>query len=140
MTVRWFEALCLSVLSSFSCAGQTLQVQPAQVMTDQTAEIHAIGLAPRAPEVIRAELVDGEGHPWSSEAELVADDSGAVDLAIQAPVKGSYRSAFAMGLLWSMTPAEKGATMYRPPAEFAPQSITLHLLQGGKEAASAQLQ
>jgi len=140
MKTRWFPASCVIALLPLSCGAQALLVQPAQVMTDQVADVRATGLAAGAHVVIRAELVDGEGHPWNSQAEFVADASGTVDLATQAPVKGSYKSVSAMGLVWSMAPGEKGVPIYRPPALLAPQTITFHLLEDGKEISRAQLQ
>ena len=140
MMVRWLPVLCLAAVASCWCGAQTIQVVPPQVMTDQAADVRVTGLSPGAHVVIRAELIDGEEHTWGSQAEFVSDASGKVDLATQAPVKGSYKSVSAMGFLWSMAPEEKGVPMYRPPGALAPQTITFHLLVDGKEAGTAQLQ
>lgn len=133
-----------AVLAAGGCVGlglaQTLEVRPAQVLDDEVAAVRATGLTPGAQVTIRAALTDGDGKPWASEAEFVADANGVVDTAAQAPVKGSYRVASAMGLVWSMTPLAKDVHLYRPPRDLAPQTITFHLLYDGKEAAKAELQ
>lgn len=122
------------------CAtGQTLTVQPAQVLVDEQAAIRAAELQPGERVAIRAELADGADHPWAAEAEFVADAAGVVDTAKQAPVKGSYKTVSAMGLVWSMMPAAKDVHIYRPPRELGPQRIVFHLLIDGKEAASVEL-
>jgi len=51
-----------------------------------------------------ATLTDGEGVEWRSETDFEADGEGAVDVASQAPVAGSYSGVDPMGWLWSMTP------------------------------------
>jgi len=110
------------------------------VLDDQVAVVRATGLTPGAHVMMRAEMADGDGHPWVSEAEFVADANGAVDTSAQAPVKGAYRIVSAMGLVWSMTPAAKDVHVYRPLHDLAAQTITFHLVVDGKEAATAQLQ
>lgn len=118
---------------------QTLAVEPAQVRVDEQSTVRATGLQPGAQVSIRAELMDGEDHPWAAEAEFVADSAGVVDTARQAPVKGSYKTVSAMGLVWSMKPTAKDVHVYRPPRDLAPQTIAFHLLVGEKDVATAQL-
>ena len=122
------------------CLAQTIEVTPGRIMTDETAAIRGSGAQPNSHFTIRAELVDGGGHPWSAEAEFVADARGVVDVSKQAPVKGSYRTVSAMGLIWSMRPEAKDVHIYEPPHELGPQTIRFHLLQNGKETASTQLE
>ena len=119
---------------------QTIEATPGRIMTDETATIRVSGAQPNSHFTIRAELVDGGGHPWSAEAEFVADARGVVDVSKQAPVKGSYRTVSAMGLIWSMRPEAKDVHIYEPPHELGPQTIRFHLLQNGKETASTQLE
>jgi dienelactone hydrolase len=109
-------------------------------MADETATIRAADLNPHEHITIQANLVDGSDHSWASQAEFVADDSGAIDTAKQSPVKGSYRIVSAMGLVWSMTPSDKDAHAYRPPLKSGVQTINFHLMQNGKPAATAQLE
>jgi dienelactone hydrolase len=120
--------------------GQTLEVTPAQVMNDQAAAIRVRGLQPGQHVTLRSNMTDGDGQTWAAEAEFVADAGGTVDLGSQAPVKGSYRTVSAMGLVWSMTPAAKNVHIYKPPHELASQKIMFHLVVDGREAASAELE
>jgi len=108
-------------------------------MTDETAAIRVTGCQPGSRVTIQADLADGGGHPWTSEAEFVADSSGAVDLSTQAPVKGSYREVSAMGLIWSMRPTSKDVHIYQQQPSLGAQIINFHLLIDGKEVAGAQL-
>ncbi|HTX77178.1 MAG TPA: acyl-CoA thioesterase/bile acid-CoA:amino acid N-acyltransferase family protein [Terracidiphilus sp.] len=128
---------CAMLLSAH---GQTLELTPPQVMNDESAAIRVTGLQPGQHVALRSDLVDGEDQAWTAEAEFVADVSGTVDATRQAPMKGSYKTVSAMGLVWSMTPATKNVHIYRPPHNLAPQTIAFHLLVDGKEAATAQLQ
>src|ERR1035441_8590511 len=88
----------------YGLAAQTLEVLPARVMADEPAAIRAGGLEPNEHVVIRAELTDGAGARWASQAEFVAGAGGAVDASQQPPVAGSYKEVSAMGLVWSMLP------------------------------------
>jgi len=98
------------------------------------------GLEPKEKITIEADLVDGAGEAWSSSADFVADDDGAVDASKQAPVSGSYKVISSMGLLWSMMPKEKRVISYRLPKELGAQSIQFRLLRNGRQAASAHLE
>ena len=126
---------CLAQLSA-----QTLEITPNHVLVDESVVIRATGLQPNEPIAIHAQLTDGAGDTWESQAEFVADAQGAVDTSRQAPVKGSYKDVSAMGLVWSMMPAEKHVAAYRPPKDFASQSINFELLRGNQAIAHAQLE
>jgi dienelactone hydrolase len=138
------KAWCLALFVSFAgmsplVLAQKIQVTPAQTMADQTATIVVNGVAPDSQVTIHAELTDGGGHTWAAQADFVADSTGAVDTSKQAPLKGSYRTVSPLGLVWSMRPTEFDVHVYSAPHDFAPQLIQFHLLQNGKELASAQL-
>lgn len=85
--------------------GQTLSVQPPEAMMDERLAIKATNLKPHQPVVLRASVQDAEGKLWQSFAGFYANEQGAVNVATQAPVQGSYAGADAMGLIWSMNPA-----------------------------------
>ena len=135
---------CAAALAVFGGAllahGQKLEVTPAQVMDDQVAAIRVTGLQPGQHVTLRAELLDGEDQPWAAEAEFAADAGGTVDVTRQAPVKGSYKRASAMGLVWSMTPTAKNVRIYQPPRALGPQRIRFDLVIDGREAGSAELE
>ncbi len=119
---------------------QKIEVSPAQVLIDEPASVRVTGVAPSSRVIIRAELTDGDDHPWSSEAEFAADAQGTVDTSRQAPEKGSYRIVSAMGLVWSMHPGARNVHIYRPPHGLGSQLIRFHLLQDGKEVSATQLE
>jgi dienelactone hydrolase len=133
-------AACLCASAFCALRGQTLQITPSSVLSDETAAIRATGLQPNETLTIRAELVDGAGQRWSSQADFLADSQGVVDVSRQAPVKGSYNELSAMGLVWSMKPDEKHVERYASPRERAPQSVEFRLMEGEKQVSSAQLE
>ncbi len=138
MKQKCFLAACLFM--SGLASAQTLEITPNRVLVDEPAVIRASGLKPDEHILVRAELVDGAGQAWASQAEFVADAQGSVDLSRQAPVKGSYNEVSAMGLVWSMMPVEKQVTSYRPPPDFAAEVITFLLMRNGAQVARAQLE
>src|SRR4029077_13193007 len=81
----------LLLISSFTLHAQTLEVTPNRVMMDEVATIRATGLQPNEHVSIHAELIDGSGDQWSSQADFVADSQGAVDTSKQPPIAGSYK-------------------------------------------------
>ena len=129
---------CVWISSLGVLPAQTLQVTPAQVLVDECAIIRASGLQPNEHVSIRGELTDGAGQAWASEAEFIADAQGMVDVSKQSPIKGSYDELSALGLVWSMRPAEKDVNSYVPPPDLGTQKIQFRLLRGGQEVSSAQ--
>ncbi len=109
-------------------------------MADEAPSIKAQGLDPGERVTIRADLTDGGGERWSSHADFVADDHGAVDVAQQAPAGGSYKIVSAAGLIWSMMPDSKGVAAYRPIRNEAPQTIEFQLLRKGQPVSKASLE
>jgi pimeloyl-ACP methyl ester carboxylesterase len=76
---------------------------PANALYDEPVAIRLEGFPALTRVIVSASADDDLGHQWTSHAEFTTDPNGAVDLARQGPVSGSYRVADAMGLLWSMT-------------------------------------
>lgn len=120
--------------------GQTLEVSPKRVLVDEQAVIRAKGLQPNEHVTIQAQLTDGGEQVWKSEAEFVADSDGVVDSSREAPAKGSYAEVSAMGLVWSMKPAEKHVANYEAPRELQSQIINFALLRNGQQVSTAQLE
>jgi hypothetical protein len=140
MRLRFLFAVLLCTSGFSALRGQTLAVTPSRVLCDDAATIRAGGLPPNEKITLRAELIDGAGHQWESQAEFVADSQGTVDASQQAPVKGPYEGVSAMGLVWSMKPAEKNVAKYDAPPDLGAQAIDFQLIVNDKEAATAQLQ
>ena len=134
-------ALLCFVLGTSARQGtaQILRVLPDHVMADESADLQVSGLRPGEQVTIWAELVDGAQQRWRSEGEFTADRGGTVDTGTQRPVRGTYRSVSAMGLVWSMRPEARSAGAYRRPAEYGAQVIRFHLLRGEREVAAAEL-
>jgi dienelactone hydrolase len=133
-------ALALSLFNACLVRAQTLEVAPDHVFMDQSAVIRVKGLQPKERVSIQASLVDGAGQSWASQADFAADAEGIIDVSKQAPISGSYKEISAMGLIWSMRPTAKNVTIYRPPANFGPQSIEFRLLKNGANVAGARMQ
>jgi dienelactone hydrolase len=131
-------ALCL--FSPYLVLAQTLEVAPDHVFMDESAVIRVKGLQPKERVSIQAGLVDGAGQSWASQADFTADGEGTIDVSKQAPTGGSYKEISAMGLIWSLRPTAKNVTIYRPPANFGPQSIEFRLLRNAANVATARLQ
>lgn len=126
-------------LWSVRLSAQNLQILPSRVMVDESAVIRATGLQPNEHVVIQAELVDGRGENWSSQAEFVADTQGAVDVSKQAPVSGSYKEVSPMGLVWAMRPTEKHVAIYASPNSLGEQTINFALVRNGSPISRAAL-
>jgi dienelactone hydrolase len=138
MGAAFLFGFCLCAMGVVSA--QTLKVTPSSVMVDEVAVIHASGFDPNEHISFKAELVDGAGEAWASQAEFVADAMGNVDLSKQAPVKGSYSEVSAMGLVWSMMPTGKHAAAYRPLRGGDAQIIRFSVLRKDQLVAHAQLE
>lgn len=140
MKLRLLIALGLGTGLLAALNAQTLEITPARVMVDETATLRVTGLEPQKRITINASLTDGAEEPWTSTADFVADETGVVDVSRQVPVKGSYRSVSAMGLIWSMMPAAKHVSVYRAPHGFATQAISFAVMADGKQIASGQME
>jgi dienelactone hydrolase len=138
--MKLLPPIIAALLLSGSAIAQKLEVVPARVMTDESVAIRASGLAPNEHVTIRSEITDGAGEGWAAQAEFVADGQGAVDASKQAPVSGSYKEISAMGLIWAALPVSKKVNSFTQIRNLGPQSVELHLLRQGKEAASAHLE
>lgn len=60
------------------------------------------------------------GVEWASQASFLADATGAVDLANDAPVSGRYRVADSMGLIWSQRAVTGDAMKFEPQVSDGP--------------------
>jgi len=136
--VKW---ICFAtLLCGGALLGQTLEVIPDHVLLDEAATIRVSGLQAGDHATIRAELTDGAGERWTSQADFVADAQGTVDASRQPPVAGSYREVSAMGLVWSMMPVSKNVRGYQAPRNLAPQTIEFQLARKGEKEAGVRLE
>src|SRR5438874_2056235 len=108
-------------------ATQTMDVMPPKAMMDEAVPVKVRGLAPNEHATIRAELTDGGGQQWASQAQYVADENGAIDVS-------------AMGLVWSMMPVSKHVATYQAPRDLAPQTIEFTLMRKNEKPAKARLE
>lgn len=121
-------------------AAQTINVTPPKVMMDEAVVVKVSALAPNEHAIVRAELTDGGGQQWASQAEYAADENGAIDVSRRAPVAGSYKELSPMGLVWSMMPASKHVSTYQSPRDLGPQTIEFTLMRKNEKLAKARLE
>ena len=136
-----------------SMAG-VISVDPPEVPIDESVSIRLSGFAPSSDVTLRATTV-GAAYPnladtgviRESTATFRTDANGAVDLARQAPISGSYAIANPMGLIWSMKdlPASEVTTTVPAlpessnPAAFLQYRYQLTAEVDGKPVATATL-
>jgi dienelactone hydrolase len=130
----------IGILTIAAAHAQVLAVTPPRGLIDVIPVIRATGLQAREHVKIRAELVDGSGNPWHSEAEFEADSEGVIDVSKQAPVKGSYKNVSAAGLIWSMTPDVSNVNIYQQPKQLGPQVTHFKLERNGQSISSADFE
>ena len=95
--------------STHSTHSAALDISPNPAFIDEDVRIRVAGLAAGEPATLRATTLDDDGRRWTSEARFIADPSGAVDLAAQESLSGTYRGLSSMGLFWSMRVDESHA-------------------------------
>lgn len=139
VNVKSILALMFSAYLCGALSAQTVSVTPDHVLADESATIHVVGLQPGEHALIRSDLTDGASEAWAAEAEFVADSDGTIDTSKQAPVKGSYSSVSALGLVWSMRPVAEHVVGYSRPRALAPQIIRVRLVRNGGDGPSAEL-
>jgi dienelactone hydrolase len=140
MLTKLILVACLWTAAIGVAFAQTLEISPNRVLVDESATIRAKGFEANEHVSIQADLVDGAGEAWSSEAEFVADARGSVDTSQQVPVSGSYREISAMGLVWSMKPAGKHVPSYQPPRDLGTQTIQFRAFRNGQPVANAEME
>jgi dienelactone hydrolase len=112
-----------------------LQITPERPCLDTVLRIQMHGLPPGSEVTLRARQGDPHGHLWQSEATFSTGADGTIDLARNAPVRGSYQQVDPMGLVWSMTPA--GAAAAGPTGVLAPAHLEVTATVGGAQVAAA---
>ena len=96
------------------------------------------GLVTGANIEVSASTRDDAGNDWRSAATIRAGADGAVDLARDRPLRGSYAEVSAMGLFWSMAVAAEpfdGRTVFAKDST-EPSIVQLEAHTGGRLIAS----
>ena len=142
----WGLAGAVLVLAAAGCGGGSpgappvrLEAGPAAAALVDPVHVSVSGLPPAALVTVQARALDRHGQPWVSAAVFRASTAGTLNLATAVPVSGSYHTADAAGLLWSLHPAPgtSQATGFQTSA--AGFTVRLQVLTGGSVRASATL-
>ena len=143
----WGLAGAVLVLAAAGCGGGPpgappvrLDAGPAAAVLVDPVHVTVTGLPPDGLVTVQARALDREGQPWVSAAVFRASAAGTLNLATAVPVSGSYHTADAAGMLWSLHPAPgtRAATGFSTPA--AGFTVRLQVLTGGRVRATATLQ
>lgn len=112
-------AACLLLTGCSPSGKPAVTVDQTVTLADQPVRLKVTGVQSDKPVQVVAEAVDRAGKKWHSEATFTADDHGTVDLGTAKPSAGSYQGVDAMGLFWSMDPADgdPDEQFFVPPAE-----------------------
>jgi len=114
-----------------------LDAGPAAAALIAPVHVGVSGLPPGGLVTVQARAVDRDGQPWVSAAVFRASATGTLNLATAVPVSGSYHTADAGGLLWSLQPTSIHATGFT--VSLAGFTVRLEVLTGGRVRASAAL-
>jgi dienelactone hydrolase len=117
-----------------------LDAGPAAAATIAPVHVSVSGLPASGLVTVRARTSDGQGRPWQSAAVFRASAAGTLNLASAAPVSGSYHTADAAGLLWSLQPAFSTSTGTAFISSRAGFTVHLTVLTGQHIRATATLQ
>ena len=79
-------------------------VTPPDTLATQPLDVVVGGLEAHAPVTLSLRSRDRDGVVWSASARFRTGADGSVDLSRDAPISGSYRGVWRMGLLASMLP------------------------------------
>jgi dienelactone hydrolase len=141
----WVSAGAVLMLAGAGCGGGSagasvrLDAGPAVAALVDPVHVSVSALPPAGLVTVQARALDRQGQPWVSAAVFRASAAGTLNLATAVPVSGSYHTADAAGLLWSLRPAPgtNQATSFSPPA--AGFTVRLQVLTGGRVRASVTL-
>src|SRR5580658_10142120 len=143
----WAAAGAVLVLAAAGCGGGQaamlhvrLDAGPAAAALVDPVHVSVSGLPPGGLVTVQARTLDAQRQPWVSAAVFRASAAGTLNLAAAVPVSGSYHTADAAGLLWSLHPAPgiNQASSFNPSA--AGFTVRLEVLTGGRVRATATLQ
>lgn len=137
MINRLFALLILMAFllaPSFAAAVEIEFLPGPHVLQGDPVRVRVSGVDPGALVTIQASSVM-LGSTWRSQATFRADEAGLVDLAVSAPIDGSYSGVDPTGLFWSMmkegpavndgVPEEARKVMFRATSDGNVSSSTL---------------
>jgi len=146
---RWrrvrVAAVAVLMLAAAGCgsgpadAPVRLEAGPAVAALIDPVHVSVAGLPPAGLVTVQARALDRQGHLWVSAAVFRASAAGTLNLATAVPVSGSYHTADAAGLLWSLHPApgtNQATVLNLPTVGF---TVRLEVLTGGRVRAAAAL-
>jgi dienelactone hydrolase len=142
----WVSAGAVLVLTGAGCgsgpagAPVRLAAGPAVAALVDPVHVSVSGLPPAGLITVQARALDRQGQPWVSAAVFRASTAGTLNLATAVPVSGSYHTADAAGLLWSLHPASGATPATGFTVSTAGFTVRLDVLTGGRVRASATLQ
>ena len=100
----------------------TLNVRPAVTQADEPlTNLNITGLPPHAEATLRAAATDESGTQWIAHGTYRSDASGAIDVATDTPLYGTFSRPDPSALLWSMRPEGNNST---PVPLFKKESLT----------------
>src|SRR3954462_137829 len=122
-------------------SARQIDVEPSRALVDERIAIRLSGFEPGQPVTVRARMPDDQGRIWESSATFAANIDGTVDVGAQPPLAGSYDSADAMGLIWSMR-AVDGDALSRgfSKTTTTPTPLTLTAEVDGQAVATAEIE
>ena len=107
----WGLACAVLALAATGCGNGSpdapvrLDAGPAIAAAVTPVHVSISGLPAAGLVTVQARTTDDQGRPWQSSAVFRASAAGTLNLAMASPVSGSYDTADAAGLLWSLHPA-----------------------------------
>ena len=133
----WALACAVLALAAAGCGSRSpdapvrLDAGPAIAAADTPVRVSVSGLPAAGLVTVQARTTDDQGRPWQSAAVFRASAAGTLNLATATPVSGSYRTADAAGLLWSLHPAlaSQDTTFATSAVGF---TVRLDVLTGGQ--------
>jgi len=117
-----------------------LDAGPATATFVTPVHVSISGLPAAGLVTVQAQTVAGKGPPpWRSAAVFRASTAGTLNLATAVPVSGSYHTADAAGLLWSLQPTSAASAPVTIDGSAPGFTVRLTVLTGGHVRATATL-
>lgn len=108
----WIVCALFSQLEATNAGAQErgvprIAVQDSMIFYDRSFDLEVHGLAPGKPVTLTVTASDARGQEWWSQNVYLSDDRGTLDLAVSAPIRGTYSGREAEGPFWSMVGAAR---------------------------------